>query len=205
MSKARGLPGHTDRDERQPQPPEAERPAEPEARFTQLYEENFDFVWRSVRMLGLPPDSADDAAQDVFVVAHRRLSDFEGRSGARTWLFAIALRVVSDFRRSRRRKLRLLERAMTMEPEPANTPYEAAVGTERRDALLTALDGLPDEQRAVFVLADVEEMSAPEIATALEVNLNTVYSRLRSARKTMAARMTKLGMTQGLRPDGDAS
>jgi RNA polymerase sigma-70 factor (ECF subfamily) len=94
---------------------------------------------------------------------------------------------------------------MTMEPEPANTPYEAAVGTERRDALLTALDGLPDEQRAVFVLADVEEMSAPEIAAALEVNLNTVYSRLRSARKTMAARMTKLGMTQGLRPDGDAS
>lgn len=171
----------------------------PDARFTQLYEEHFDFVWRSVRMLGVPVDAADDAAQDVFLVAHRRLDDFEGRSGARTWLFAIALRVVSDFRRSRRRKLRLLERVMRTEPAPTHTPFDAAVGNERRDALLCALDGLPDEQRAVFVLADIEEMSAPEIATALDVNLNTVYSRLRSARKSVGAHLSKLQPNQGER------
>lgn len=195
-SKAQGLTPRPQSNEREQAPEVTGPPVDPELRFTKLYEENFDFVWRSVRMLGLAPDTADDAAQDVFLVAHRRLSDFEGRSNARTWLFAIALRVVSDHRRSRRRKLRLLERVMSMIPEPANTPFEAAVGTERRDALLCALDGLPDDQRAVFVLADIEEMSAPEIASALDVNLNTVYSRLRSARKTMAVRLSKLGASQ---------
>jgi RNA polymerase sigma-70 factor (ECF subfamily) len=187
-SKAQSLPTLPERDE----PPSAE----PEARFTQLYEENFDFVWRSVRMLGVQPDAADDAAQDVFLVAHRRLADFEGRSAPRTWLFAIALRVVSDYRRSRRRKMRLLERVMNLDRAPAHTPFDGAVGTEQRDALLSALDALPDDQRAVFVLADVEEMSAPEIASALDVNLNTVYSRLRTARKTMAARLSQLRAAQ---------
>jgi RNA polymerase sigma-70 factor (ECF subfamily) len=187
-SKAHTLPTCPDQNE-----PQA---VAPEARFTQLYEENFDFVWRSVRMLGLLPDAADDAAQDVFLVAHRRLADFEGRSAPRTWLFAIAIRVVSDHRRSRRRKMRLLERVMRLDRAPAHTPFDAAVGTEQRDALLSALDALPDDQRAVFVLADVEEMSAPEIASTLDVNLNTVYSRLRAARKTMADRLSQLRAAQ---------
>jgi RNA polymerase sigma-70 factor, ECF subfamily len=193
-SKAQGLPNRTDRTE--PQPDTQATPlTAPEARFTSLYEEHFDFVWRSVRMLGVPADAADDAAQDVFVVAHRRLADFEGRSLPRTWLFAIALRVVSDYRRSRRRKLRLLDRVLHLGTEPANTPFDAAVGSERRDAVLYALEALGDDQRAVFVLADIEELSAPEIAQALDVKLNTVYSRLRSARKIMAERLTQLGGT----------
>ena len=138
-------------------------------------------------MLGVPADAVDDAVQDVFLVAHRRLADFEARSSPRTWLFAIALRVVSDHRRSRRRRLRLLERALTMEAQPASTPYEAAIGAEQRDVLLAALERLPDEQRAAFILAEVEEMSAPEISAALDVNLNTVYSRVRMARRAMAS------------------
>jgi RNA polymerase sigma-70 factor (ECF subfamily) len=167
-----------------------------EVSFNQLYEQHFDFVWRSIRMLGVPGDAADDAAQDVFVVAHRRLADFEGRALPRTWLFAIAVRVVSDYRRSRRRKMRLLDRVMHNEPEPAKTPFDAAVGSQRRDALLSALEGLSEDQRAVFVLADIEELSAPEIASALDVNLNTVYSRLRSARKLMAERLGQLKAAQ---------
>lgn len=179
--------------------------ARPEASFTELYEDNFDFVWRSVRMLGVQLEAADDAAQDVFLVAHRRLADFEGRSSARTWLFAIALRVVADYRRSRRRKMRLLDRVMHTQPEPIRTPFDAAVGSERRDALLCALDALSDEQRAVFVLADIEEMSAPEIASTLEVNLNTVYSRLRSARKIMAEQLAQLtAAANRAEPEGGA-
>jgi RNA polymerase sigma-70 factor (ECF subfamily) len=186
-SKAQGLPTRMQPPQEQPDPRDVG-----EVSFTQLYEENFDFVWRSIRMLGVPADAADDAAQDVFLVAHRRLADFEGRSLPRTWLFAIALRVVSDYRRSRRRKMRLLDEVMHTEPQPARTPFDAAVGSERRDVLLSALDALSEDQRAVFVLADIEELSAPEIASALEVNLNTVYSRLRSARKTMSERLTQL-------------
>ena len=171
------------------QPLRSEPPPRPEASFNELYEENFDFVWRSVRMLGVQLEAADDAAQDVFVVAHRRLADFQGRASPRTWLFAIALRVVADYRRSRRRKVRLLDRVMHTEPEPTRTPFDVAVGSERRDAVLCALEALSDEQRAVFILADIEELSAPEIASALDVKLNTVYSRLRSARKLMAEQL----------------
>jgi RNA polymerase sigma-70 factor (ECF subfamily) len=154
--------------------------------FTELYERYFDFVWRSVRLLGVPSESADDAAQDVFLVAHRRLTDFQARASVRTWLFAIALRVVSDHRRSRRRRLRLLEQAQTIEREPSASPLDRAVNAQTRDTMLQAIDGLGAEQRVVFVLTEIEEMSAPEIAAALEVNLNTVYSRLRAARREIA-------------------
>jgi RNA polymerase sigma-70 factor (ECF subfamily) len=154
--------------------------------FSDLYERHFDFVWRSVRLLGAPSESADDATQDVFLVAHRRLNDFQARSSVRTWLFAIALRVVSDHRRSRRRRLRLLERAHSIEPEPSLTPLDRAVSAQTRGIMLRAIERLRDEQRVVFVLTEIEELSAPEIASALDINLNTVYSRLRAARREIA-------------------
>src|SRR5215510_5968547 len=78
-------------------------------RFSELYEQHFDFVWRSARYLGEPDASLDDAVQDVFLVAYRRFQDFEARSSPRTWLFAITMRVISDHRRSRRRKTRLID------------------------------------------------------------------------------------------------
>ena len=152
-------------------------------RFTELYERQFDFVWRTVRLLGTAPENTDDAVQDVFLVAHRRLADFEARASARTWLFAIALRVVSDHRRSRKRRLRLLERVRDVEPVSGESPLSAAVTAQTRQQLMAALDSLPEEQRVVFALTELEEMSAPEIAAALQVNLNTVYTRLRSARR----------------------
>ncbi|MEY4576522.1 MAG: hypothetical protein RL701_1225 [Pseudomonadota bacterium] len=162
---------------------------EHERRLTALYKEHVDFVWRSVRTLGLDRDMADDAVQDVFLVAHRRLGDFEARSKPRTWLFAIAIRVVSDHRRSRRRRHNLTERAQNMDVEPTQTPcdpFHSVAGAEQRKLLLDAIDALPQEQRVVFTLTEVEDMSAPDIATALDVNVNTVYSRLRAARRAVA-------------------
>lgn len=157
-----------------------------ERRYTELYAEHFEFVWRSARYLGEPPASLDDAVQDVFLVAYRRFQDFEARSSPRTWLFAITLRVVRDHRRSRRRKTRLLDSVKRMLTGTAPTPYDHAAHAERGRVLLSALDTLPDEQREVFVMADLEELSAPEIASVLNVNLNTVYSRLRTARRELA-------------------
>src|SRR5215510_927156 len=91
-------------------------------RLSELYEQHFDFVWRSARYLGEPPASLDDAVQDVFLVAYRRFQDFEARSSPRTWLFAITLRVVRDHRRSRRRKTRLLDSVKRMLTGTAPTP-----------------------------------------------------------------------------------
>ncbi len=158
-----------------------------ERRFTELYQKHFDFVWRSVRMMGASPDTADDVVQDVFLVAHRRLGDFEARASERTWLFAIARRVVSSHRRSLRRRFRLLVRVGHDVREGTATPYDTTARSESHRALLDALAALPEDQRLVFSLTELEDMTAPEIATALGMNVNTVYSRLRIARRTLAA------------------
>ena len=68
-----------------------------------VFVHHFDFVWRSLGRLGVPPEGIEDAAQDVFLVVHRRLADFEGRSSLTTWLYGIALRVARDHRRRQRR------------------------------------------------------------------------------------------------------
>jgi RNA polymerase sigma-70 factor (ECF subfamily) len=152
------------------------------ASFELVYNDYFDFVWRSLRRLGVPEASADDALQDVFVVVHRRLGEFGGRSSLKTWLFGIALRVTSDYRRRARRKggHEPLDEAVI---DPAPGPQEKAVNAEMLGLLDRALEALDDDRRAVFVLAELEQMSAPEIAEALGVKLNTVYSRLRLARQ----------------------
>jgi RNA polymerase sigma-70 factor (ECF subfamily) len=156
-------------------------------RYSELYEQHIEFVWRSARYLGEPPSSLDDAVQDVFLVAYRRFQDFEARSSPRTWLFAITLRVVSDHRRSRRRKTRLIDSVKRMFTGTVPTPFDHTAHAERGRALLTALDSLSEDQRAVYVMSELEELSAPEIASVLSINLNTVYSRLRTARRAVSA------------------
>lgn len=152
--------------------------------FAEVYEAHFDFVWRSARRLGVPEASLDDVVQDVFVTVYRRLDDFEGRSSLRTWIFGVLRRVVGDLRRTQRRKP--TEALQTDPSAPAEQgPLERVAQAEAARFLQGVLNTLDDERREVFVLAELEQMSAPEIAEALEVNLNTVYSRLRSARRTV--------------------
>ncbi len=149
----------------------------------QIYEECFDFVWRSARRMGVAESSVDDVVQEVFLVAHRRLADFEGRSAVRTWLFGILIRVVSDHRRTIRRKGGLAPLPEGLACESAPCPAGEAERSQALSLLHRLLDELDDEKRAVFVLAELEQLTAPEIAEALSINLNTVYSRLRAARR----------------------
>jgi RNA polymerase sigma-70 factor (ECF subfamily) len=149
--------------------------------FAEIYDENFVFVWRSLRQLGVI-ETIDDAVQDVFLVVHRRLSEFEGRSSVRTWLFGIALRVAKDHRR-------LVRRKGGHDPLDVQTadrlpgPDARAEATEALRLVHRLLDGMSEAHRAVIVLADLEQMSAPEMAEVLGVPMNTVYSRLRAARR----------------------
>lgn len=147
-----------------------------------LYAAHFDFVWRSLKHLGVLDAAIDDAVQDTFIVAHRRLRDFAERSTPRTWLFGIALRVARDHRRARGRRERFLDAFGHHPQRTTATPYEHTVRAEAGHLLREFLDTLPEEQRTVFILADIEQMTAPEISETLGVNLNTVYSRLRTAR-----------------------
>jgi RNA polymerase sigma-70 factor (ECF subfamily) len=149
--------------------------------LAEIFRDHHDFVWRSVRRLGLGPAAVDDAVQDVFLVVHRRLGDFEGRSSLRTWLFGIAMRVVKDHRR-REMRLRRREEAAPA-PLPGRGPEDLLAHSESVARLDRALAVLDPNQRRVFELAELEQMTAPEIAQALGVKLNTVYSRLRLARR----------------------
>jgi RNA polymerase sigma-70 factor (ECF subfamily) len=148
--------------------------------FESIYEAHFEFVWRTVRRLGVPEAYLDDAVQDVFVVVHRRLGDFAGRSSVKTWLFAIARRTAKDHRRRAQRKP---GDALPPElPDAAAGPEEAASRREAARRLQAVLDAMDEEKREVFVLAELEQLAAPAIAEALELPVNTVYSRLRAAR-----------------------
>jgi RNA polymerase sigma-70 factor (ECF subfamily) len=153
-------------------------------RFELIYEQHVDFVWRSLRRLGVSDASVEDAVQDVFVVVHRRLDEFEGRSSMKTWLFGILYRVASDQRRQIRRKGEVAPLSSALQ-DGRPLPDESLETAESLRALDQALCRLEPERRAVFVMAEIEGMTAPEIADALGIKLNTVYSRLRVARREL--------------------
>ena len=150
--------------------------------FARLYEEHFEFVWRSLRVLGVRPDALDDVTQDVFAAVARQLGGFEGRSSLRTWIFGIAQNIASNHRRSRARKLDRLEPlpAHVLSSEPS--PHAHSEGREAADAILEFSETLEEGRRAVFVLGLLEGMPAPEIAALLGIPVNTVYSRVHALR-----------------------
>ena len=150
--------------------------------FDAIYEQHFAFVWRTVRRLGVADRNVDDAVQDVFIVVHRRLLEFEGRSTVKTWLFGIARRVAHDHRRRAMRKENDRELPDVVADEHAPSPRDAAETAEAVRMLHDLLATLPEEQCEVFVLAELEQMTAPEIADAIDEKVNTVYSRLRLGR-----------------------
>jgi RNA polymerase sigma-70 factor, ECF subfamily len=158
--------------------------------FDQVYEEHFEFVWRSLRLLGVAPELLEDVTQDVFSVVARRLDRFEGRSSVRTWLFAILQRVAANQRRVQVRKLHPLEplgEALAADEPSPHSQAEAARAVRIVEAHCASL---APEQCAVFVLALVEGVPAPEIARELGVPLNTVYSRIRNLRAGLRRALT---------------
>jgi RNA polymerase sigma-70 factor (ECF subfamily) len=153
--------------------------------FEDVYERHFDFVWRSLRLLGVPAEGVEDATQDTFSVVSRQLARFEGRSALRTWLFAILQRVAANHRRTARRKLQRLEPLAEGLAAQGPTAHARAEAAEAIDLIQTFCDTLDMERRSVFVLALLEELPAPEVAQVLEIPINTVYSRVRSLRESL--------------------
>lgn len=144
-----------------------------------------DYVFRVLRRMGVPEPQVEDAVQDVFMVVLRRAHTFVGHSSVRTWVFGIALRVARAHRRGAARKHDEVAETELRASGPG--PAEQAEHAEDVRLLMRLLDGLSEEQREVFVLSEVEGLTAPEMADALGVNVNTVYSRLRLARERFQA------------------
>jgi RNA polymerase sigma-70 factor, ECF subfamily len=168
-----------------------------EVRLRALMTAHFDFVWRSLRRLGLSSADADDGAQEVFVVVSRKLADIAAQSEKR-FLFATALRVASTRRRGLKRR-REEPRAWPGDEEPESSRERSEPGPERLAELARArrdlneiLDTMKLEQRAVFVLYELEEMTVPEIASLLDLPVGTVSSRLRHAREEFDLSLRRL-------------
>jgi RNA polymerase sigma-70 factor (ECF subfamily) len=161
--------------------------------FRAMYEHQVDFVWRNLRRLGVAEGEVDDKTQEVFVIAHRRFGEFQDRGhGPRAWLFQIVLRVASDARRHRRRHPEDPDGGVAQDRESIEPPQATALHRrEQIDCLDRALRSIEVGRRAVLVLHEIEEMTAPEISEILGIPLNTVYSRLRVARGELEAVIAK--------------
>jgi RNA polymerase sigma-70 factor (ECF subfamily) len=158
----------------------------------EIYREHFGFVWAALRRLGVGAADMEDVAQEVFIVVHRRLEGFEGRSSLRTWLYAITVRVALNHLRRHQRR-----RAVSPDDEPeaaapaSADPESHASRVQAGRVLHRLLGRLDEDKRAVFVLAELEGFTAPEIASIVGANPRTVYSRLRVAREQFYAGLAR--------------
>jgi RNA polymerase sigma-70 factor (ECF subfamily) len=189
--------------------PELAPPAAGSLSFQQVYEAHFQYIWRCLRALGVSEHALDDAVHDVFLVVQRKLPSFDGsQARVTTWLYEIALRVG---RRYRAQTAKDAQRSVSLAPPGHDdTLGELAASdradpgceleqTERLSLARRALAALDAEKREAFVLGCVEQRSAPEIAELTGVPLNTVYSRLRAARRLFAAEIARLEAARGRR------
>lgn len=149
--------------------------------FALLFRTHADFVWRVLKRLGVPDAEAEDALQEVFLVVARRLPEYEERGAIRAWLFSIARQMAAHVRRANLRRER--KHQALLQPHAFGDPQQAAERNQALALVRNFLATLDESQAMVFYLCEIEGMTAPEIAAALNVNLNTVYGRLRLSRK----------------------
>ena len=154
----------------------------------QIYRDHHAFLWRIVRRLGVSEAGVEDAVQEVFVVLHRRRDELDFSGSIRGLLYGIARRVAKRSRdkASRAAKLRGVGPSIAAENPETDTAVK-----QKAAALRAALENLDEDKRMTFVLADIEGMTIPEVAIAMDVNVNTGYARLRAARKKLGEAVTR--------------
>jgi len=158
-------------------------PSEARPVFAEVYAEHFELVWRSLRHLGVPPAALDDAVQDVWLVVHRRLPEFDGRSKVSTWLFGISINVARSRRRAPRE--RYPSEPLPEGIESTSLDPERALASRRAWTLVQAfLEELPELTRAIFVSALLENFSPAETAAATGLDVQTIYHRVRALRRS---------------------
>jgi len=135
--------------------------------------------------LGVSPGAIEDVVQEVFMTIHARLHTVQQPDSLRSWIYGVVRRTVSGYRRSRAAKTADAEVFFVEDSFESSslTPFQHIEQNDDMQLLFQLLSSLDDAKREVFVLAELEEMTVPEIAEMLEIPLNTAYSRLRTARQ----------------------
>lgn len=157
--------------------------------FVALYRTHASFTWACLRRLGVPPAAIDDAMQELWVTAHRRIGSLHGPASAKAWLYGIARRVASHHRRSERRHRRKLDAL-------GAAPIREAASREDELVIESILSQLDARVREAFVLSELEGWSAPEIARATGANTNTIYWRVRVARQELQSQLAERAEAQ---------
>jgi RNA polymerase sigma-70 factor (ECF subfamily) len=183
--------------------PPLELPAAPavddaRVRFEAIYRHELAWVVRTVERLGARPRDLEDLVQDVFVAFYRTMDGYDPTRPLRPWLFGIAFRVISDYRRKASFAREAPDQARAEEASVVGpTPVDSLEAAEKRRLVLSALDALPLDQRAIFVAVELDERAVPEVAADLGIPLNTAYSRLRLGRQRFAAAVERLSAHDG--------
>ena len=160
--------------------------------FQVVYEEQFEFVWTSVQRLGVDASAIDDVVQEVFIVIHARLHTLQHPEALRSWVYGVVRRTVSTYRRSRRTRAIVSATADGLEVEsPGPTPFDIAQTNSDLEFVARLLAELDEPRRELLALVDLHEMTVPEAAAALDMPLNTAYSRLRKARLAFEAALAR--------------
>jgi RNA polymerase sigma-70 factor, ECF subfamily len=185
---------------RAPWTPVDSRDPTAERSFTAMYRANVDFVWRVARALGVAEANVDDVVHDVFFIVRRRQEVLEPDRPVRPWLAGITRNVAMHLQRKLARERRRLE--VVEPPLPPRNPDEH-VGLGEAAALIAAfVDSLDEDKRAAFVLCEIEGLSAVDVARVLELNVNTLYARLRAARVELDRFTERLRLREKRSADG---
>jgi RNA polymerase sigma-70 factor, ECF subfamily len=166
-----------------------------------VFREHAAYTWRVLRRLGVRESDVEDVCQEVFLIIHKKLGGFEGRSSLRTWVYGICVRAASDYRK---RSFRRNETVTESPPEllSASDPHGETAGRQARLLLDQIVGELDDDKRAVFVLFEIEELAMAEVATAVGCPLQTAYSRLHAARAQVEKGVARLvSSREAPRPD----
>lgn len=157
----------------------------------EIFDAHSDDVWRTARFLGVREADLADVSQEVFLTIHRRLHSFEGRSSLRTWIHGIVIRVVSAYRRRAHRRHEVVSGQLPDEGVAAEQERQL-IKQEHTSRLHQAIATLDEKQRPVFILYEVQELAMKDVATSLEIPLQTAYSRLKAAHRLVRAEFERM-------------
>ena len=157
--------------------------------FAALFREHYPKVVRWLSVLGVSRAAVDDVAQEVFIVAHRKLDQRRPEASTMGWLMGIARNVAATHHRGDRRKRAREQRAPP--PDAVPNPEATAMRNQAAALLQDFLDTLPEEQRLVFAMFELDGASGSEIAEALGLSRHTVHSRIRLVREKLARRLAR--------------
>jgi RNA polymerase sigma-70 factor (ECF subfamily) len=164
-----------------------------EAEFRAIFDREVSYVLNTLRRLGVREADLPDQTQEVFVVVHALMDDFDPARALRPWLFGIAYRTASRYRRlaknAREIPTDLQERAVA---DGAPLADEQLVRAQAMDLAIRALDAIDLPRRSVFIMSELDGVAMPEIARALDIPVNTAYSRLRLARADFSAALKRI-------------